>query len=156
MILLFDTFGETTYRAVQKYYYSHGYAIGYERIVEAVQKGKLTPESFRKNPVETVEKFLKDFFKARGGNQPQIWSEGETVYLKTERKVWCPSCETSVKTGINHREVCTIHKRALVIGIVKIFEDFFPGLVANCYNVSSRLSEENADCVEAYQIIYYK
>ncbi|RKY89703.1 hypothetical protein DRQ09_00905 [candidate division KSB1 bacterium] len=153
--LLFNTFGETAYRAAWKYFFSNGYEVGYERFMKAVKKGTLTPEKFKSEPVKTIENFLKEFFRERGGNQPEIWSENSTIFLKTERDVWCPAHDAVAISGINHKDICSIHKRAFVIGIVKTFEEFFPGLTTNCYNVSSRFLDENADCIEAYQIIYY-
>ena len=153
---LFNIFGEAAYRATQKYFFSHGYEIGYERVLKAVKKGELTQQIFQTNPIETIKQFLINFFKERGGNQPDIRIEKSVIYLRTKKEVWCPAPDAAIKTGIRHKDICTIHKRALVIGLVKVFEEFFPGLVINCYGASSRFEDEKSDCVEAYQIIYYE
>jgi len=155
MKLLFNTFGEVAYRATQKYFFYHGYEIGYEKVLKAVKNGELTPPIFQSNPVEIIKQFLIGFFKERGGNQPDIWIEKSVIYLRTKKEVWCPAPPAVEKSGVQHKDICNIHKRSLVMGLVIVFEEFFPGLVINGYGDSSRFDDEKSDCVEAYQIIYY-
>jgi len=47
---------------------------------------------------------------------------GDTVYFKTERNVYCPSPVAQKQAGVQHRDVCAIHKRAFMEGVAKVLE----------------------------------
>ena len=52
-----------------------------------------------------------------------------------------------------HEDVCAIYCRTFAKGIVSVLEDFFPEIVINFYNVSSRRDGKDSDCKEAFQVL---
>jgi len=150
---LIDQYGSSAYKAIEKYYRNSGYEAGFEKLLKMSTDKKITKESILKDPVKTVEFFLVEFFKERGGNLPEIWSDNDTVYLKTERSIWCPTPTAREKSGIFYRDVCHIHKRAFVKGFLEVIAEFVPEIIINSYNKSSRTNDEVSDCVEAFQVV---
>ena len=80
---LHEEFGDPAFVAIRKYYQNSGYMKGYERLSRLVSNEKIHKKDILNNPVKSVENFLSGYFKDRGGNMPEIWSEKNTVYLKT-------------------------------------------------------------------------
>lgn len=151
----FDEFGESAFRTVQKYHFSIGYQKGYELLDTLLSNKKFSRDIFWKNPVCGVKDFLISYFKQRGGNMPEIWSENDTVYLKTAAEIFCVTEEAEKMALKSHNDICNIYCRSFVEGMIGIFEDLFPGLIINFYNVSSRRDEMRRDCVEAFQVKHF-
>lgn len=151
--VLFNEFGNPAYRAIEKYNTGIGYESGIERLTQLIKEKKFTKSRFMADPVKGIEEFLHGFFKDRGGNLPKVWSEKNTVFLMTEISVPCITIEAEKEAPIRHREICSVYCRAEVKGLIQIFEDFFPGIQIQFYNVSSRRSQEGDDCVEAFKVI---
>ena len=151
--LLHRKFGNTAFRAIEKNNLYSGYAIGMERLTKLIKENKFNIEEFRSNPVEGVRKFLHGYFADRGGNMPDIWAEGNTVYLETKICKNCLTIEAEKLAEQCHEDVCAIYCRTFAKGIVSVLEDFFPEIVINFYNVSSRRDGKESDCREAFQIL---
>ncbi|MFO7890706.1 MAG: hypothetical protein R6V04_10255 [bacterium] len=151
----FDEFGEPAFRTIQKYQFSIGYQKGYELLNTLLSNKKFSKPKFWKDPVCGVKKFLISYFKQRGGNMPEIWSENNTVYLKTAAEVFCITEEAEKNALQCHDDICNIYCRSFVGGLTGIFEDIFPGLIINFYNVSSRRDGKHSDCVEGFQVKHF-
>jgi len=130
-----------------------GYETGVERIIKLINENRFSKDEFKKNPVKGVENFLKGYFNDREGNQPEIWSENNTIFLKTPKSMPCITREAEKKVNIYHKDICHIYGRVFVKGLVKVFEEFFPGIKVNFYNAGSRRDDESSDCIEAFQVI---
>ncbi|MHC4549981.1 MAG: hypothetical protein ACYTEZ_14510 [Planctomycetota bacterium] len=150
---LVEEFGEVAYGAVERYYLSAGYEVGYEMILEQVREGSLTKESVRKEPVQTVLGILERFFQERGGNQPEFTVDGDTIHLTTRGSTWCPAPAAIRKVGVEHCDVCFVHKRSFAEGIATALCEFLPGLKIQVWNVESRNLPGGIDCTEAYKVI---
>lgn len=150
---LYNEFGNLTYRAIEKYNTGIGYECGIERLTRLIKEKKFSKSQFMADPVKGIETFLHGFFKDRGGNLPKVWSEKNTVFLMTEISVPCITIEAEKEVPIRHREICSVYCRAEVKGLIQIFEDLFPGIQIQFYNVSSRRGPEGDDCVEAFKVI---
>ena len=109
--------------------------------------------TIQEDPPESLLLLLQEAFERRGGNQPIITREGTTVTLKTENAAFCPSPIAQKQSGVSHKAVCSIHKRAFVEGLVRVLEPFVPGLRIQYVNVSSRTLDPRADCAEAYHVV---
>jgi hypothetical protein len=151
--VLFGEFGDLAYPVIDKYYTGVGYETGVDRILTLTKEKKFSSVRFRENPVKGIEEFLYGYFKERGGNLPKIWSEGDTVFLKTEASVHCITAAAEKEVKIRHSDICNVYCRAVAKGLVMIFQDFFPGIQIQFYNVSSRRKNKGDDCVEAFKII---
>ena len=151
--LLHRKFGNLAFRAIQKNNYNSGYAIGMERLTKLIKKDKFNLANFRSNSVEGVREFLHGYFADRGGNMPDIWTEGNTVYLETKFCKNCLTIEAEKLAEQCHEDICAIYCRTFAKGIVSVLEDFFPEIVINFYNVSSRRDGKNSDCREALQVL---
>ncbi len=149
-------FGNLAFRAIQKNNFYSGFAVGMERLIKLLKEEKIDIEAFRRNPVAGVRKFLYGYFTDRGGNMPDIWAEGNTVYLETKFCNKCLTIEAEKLAEQCHEDVCTIYCRTFAKGIVSVLEDLFPEIVINFYNVSSRRDGKNSDCREAFQVLSQK
>ncbi|MFC1782706.1 hypothetical protein ACFL02_03855 [Planctomycetota bacterium] len=149
---LFDTFGEPAFRSIQKYHFSTGYQRGFEILNDLLAEENFLEASFRQDPVGGVRDFLISYFKRRGGNMPEIWSENNIVYLKTAAEVFCITEEAEKQASKCHSDVCNIYCRSFIRGYVSIIEEVLPGIIINFYNVSSRRDDKRSDCVEAFQV----
>ena len=49
---------------------------------------------------------------------------------------------------------CTIHKRAFVEGLAQVIEAFVPGVQVHYTNASSRTLDPQADCIEAFHVVF--
>lgn len=150
---LVDEFGEIAYDATDRYYLSAGYEVGYDLILKMVREGSLSRERIRAEPVETVLRILTRFFEERGGNQPEFTVEDDTIHLTTRRSTWCPAPQAIRTVGIEHSDVCFVHKRAFAEGIATAISQLVPGLKIQAWNLSSRNAPEKGDCTEAYKVI---
>jgi hypothetical protein len=150
---LYNHFGSAAFRAIEKQYTGSGYQTGVERLTRLIKNKLFSRSEFSRDPIKGIEEFLHGYFKDRGGNLPRVWSEKNTVYLMTEFNVPCVTIAAEKEVPVPHREICNIYCRAFVKGMLKIFEDFFPGIVINFYNASSRRGPEKGDCVEAFQVV---
>ncbi len=153
---LHKKFGNIAFNAIEKYYTNSGYAKGIEIITKLINENKFSKKEFTLNPIKIITEFLKGYFIERGGNQPEIWSKENVVYLKTEYCKYCVTIEAEQTAKHCHDDVCAIYCRAFAKGLISIFEDLFPGIIINFYNVSSRRDEKESDCLEAFQIIIPK
>ena len=151
--LLRRKFGNLAFRAIQKNNYYSGFAIGMERITKLLKEEKFDIEIFRQDPIEGVREFLLGYFVDRGGNMPDIWIEGNTVYLETKFCKNCLTIEAEKLAEQCHEDVCAIYCRTFAKGIVSVLEDFFPEIVINFYNVSSRRDGKDSDCKEAFPVL---
>ncbi|MFC1887608.1 hypothetical protein ACFLYK_02250 [Candidatus Cloacimonadota bacterium] len=151
--LLQKEFGDTAFRAVENYYFNSGFQIGFDRLVKLVKEKLLTFEMLKNKPLDSVRDFLHGYFIDRGGNLPDVWHENGIVFLKTEYCKYCVTIEAEESAEKSHNDVCAIYCRSFAKGLVKVLEDFYPGLVINFYNVSSRRDGKDSDCVEAFQVI---
>ncbi len=152
---LFDEFGDPAFRAIQKYHFATGYTKGYELLNSLVGEKIFSKETFWEDPVSGVRDFLICYFERRGGNMPEIWAENDTVYLKTRVEVFCVTEEAEKHSLKCHTDVCNIYCRSFVEGYISIFEEVFPGIIINFYNVSSRRDDKRSDCVEAFQVKHF-
>ena len=150
---LVEEFGDPAYRATERYYEAAGYEVAYDLILKMVDEGSLTQKSIRAEPVQTVLTLLTRFFEERGGNQPEFTVHGDTIHLTTKRSTWCPAPQAIRKVGIEHSDICFVHKRAFAEGIATALSEFMPGLKMQVWNVSSRNAPEKGDCTEAYKVI---
>ena len=150
---LHEIFGNNAFRTIEKFYNNSGFIKGIDLLTKMINQDEFSKDEFQQNPVFSIEKFLKRYFKERGGNQPEIWSEKNIVYLKTEFCKYCVTIEAEKSAKKCHDDVCAIYCRTFTKGIVSVLEDFFPEIVINFYNVSSRREGEEQDCIEAFQII---
>ena len=151
--LLHHKFGNIAFRAIQKNNYYSGFAIGMERLTKLIKEDKFDIKAFQQNPVEGVREFLQGYFANRGGNMPDIWIEGNTVYLETKICKNCLTIEAEKLTEQCHEDVCAIYCRTFAKGIVSVLEELFPEIVINFYNVSSRRDGKDSDCREAFQVL---
>ena len=151
--VLFQEFGNQAYRALEKYYTGIGFETGMERLTELIKQKKFSKNRFIGNPVKGIEEFLSGYFEDRGGNMPTIWIEDNTVFLMTEVSVPCVTVAAERDVEIQHRDICHIYCRTIAKGLILIFEDLFPGIQIQFYNVSSRRSKDGDDCVEAFKVI---
>ena len=151
--LLFNEFKDVTYPVMDKYYTGVGYETGVDRILALIKEKRFSSQGFQENPVKGIEEFLYGYFKERGGNLPKIWSEGDTVFLMTEASVPCITAAAEKEVKIQHRDICNVYCRAVAKGLVMIFQDFFPGIQIQFYNVSSRRKKKGDHCIEAFKII---
>jgi len=154
--LLHSKFGNVAFRAIQKNNLYSGFTVGMERITKLLKEEKFDIEEFRSNPVEGVREFLHGYFADRGGNMPYIWAEGNTVFLETKFCKDCLTIEAEKLAEQCHEDVCAIYCRTFAKGIVSVLEDFFPEIVINFYNVSSRRDGKDSDCREAFQVLSSK
>lgn len=150
---LVDEFGEVAYDATDRYHRSAGYEVGYDMILKMVKEGSLSRERVRAEPVDTVLRILTRFFDERGGNQPEFTVEDDTIYLTTRRSTWCPAPQAIRAVGIEHSDLCFVHKRAFAEGIATAISSLVPGLKIQAWNVGSRNAPEPVDCTEAYKVI---
>lgn len=151
--LLHKKFGNIAFRAIQNNNFYSGFTVGMEKLTKLVKAGKFKIEGFRQNPVEGVRDFLHGYFADRGGNMPDICVEGNTVYLETKFCKNCLTIEAEKLAEHCHEDVCAIYCRTFAKGIVSVLEDFFPEIVINFYNVSSRRDGKESDCREAFQVL---
>ncbi|MDP8201755.1 MAG: hypothetical protein P9M11_06390 [Candidatus Tenebribacter burtonii] len=151
--LLHKKFGNVAFRAIQKNNLYSGYAVGMERITRLIKEKKFDTESFRLNPIEGVREFIHGYFADRGGNMPDVFIEGNTVFLETEFCKNCLTIEAEKLAEQCHEDVCAIYCRTFAKGIVSVLENFFPEIVINFYNVSSRRDGKESDCREAFQVL---
>jgi hypothetical protein len=142
---LVEEFGEIAYDATERYYLSAGYEVGYDLILEMVKEGSLSREKIHAEPVDTVLRILIRFFEERGGNQPEFTVEGDTIHLTTKRSTWCPAPQAIRTVGVEHTDLCFVHKR--------VISALVPGLKIQAWNVSSRNAPDKGDCTEAYKVI---
>ena len=150
---LHQVFDSNAFKAIARYYTNSGYAKGIERITKLLKENKFSRKEFEQDPVKNIADFLRGYFIYRGGNLPEVWFEENIVYLKTEYCKYCVTIEAERSAEHCHDDVCAIYCRAFAKGLISIFEDLFPGIVINFYNVSSRRDGKESDCVEAFQVI---
>jgi len=151
--VLVNEFGKLAYSVVDKYYCNIGYETGVDRLIKLLRKNEFSKQDFLADPVKNIRDFLHGYFKDRGGNLPKVWTENNTVFLMTEISVPCITIAAEKLVGICHKDICNVYCRALAKGIIKIFEDFFPGIKINFYNKSSRRNGGRSDCIEAFQVV---
>jgi hypothetical protein len=151
--LLHSIFGDLSFRAIGKYNFFAGYSIGFERMIKLLRDGRFDKEVFEDKPIDGICEFLQGYFTDRGGNQPEIWSEYSSVFLKTRSCKFCVTIEAEKSSEKCHDDVCAIYCRSFAKGLVKVLEEFYPGLVINFYNFSSRRDGKDSDCVEAFQVV---
>lgn len=151
--LLHRNFGNLAFRVIQKNNFYFGFAVGMERLTKLLTEEKFDIVTFRQNPVEGVREFIHGYFADRGGNMPDIWAEGNTVFLETKFCKNCLTIEAEKLAEQCHEDVCAIYCRTYAKGIVSVLEDFFPEIVINFYNVSSRRDGKDSDCREAFQVL---
>jgi len=151
--LLHQKFGNIAFRAIQKNNFHSGYAVGMERLTKLIKKDRFDIKTFQQNPVKGVKEFLHGYFTDRGGNLPDIWIEGNTVFLETKFCKDCLTIEAEKMANHCHEDVCAIYCRTFANGIVSVLEEFFPEIVINFYNVSSRRDGRESDCREAFQVL---
>lgn len=149
---LHDAFGPQAFRAIRRLHLSTGYARGFRLLQTLVLEGVFSPEEFNADPVSGVESFLREYFTRRGWNMPDIWSEGDTVFLRTCANVHCITEEAESSAPACHGDVCNIYCRAFAEGLVSTLSEFFPSMVINFHNVSTRRDTKRSDCVEAFQV----
>jgi len=149
---LYETFGYSSFDLVERYNISVGFETGYKRLLNIVGNGELDNDIFYADPVGIISNFLFMYFKDRGGNLPEVWSDNNIVYLKTEFGKTCVTFEAEKLITVNHREICNVYCRSFVKGMLSVFEELFPGIKINFFNKSSRRTGE--DCVEGFQIVY--
>lgn len=150
---LVEEFGEIAYDATDHYHRCAGYEVGYDMILGMVKEGSLSNERIRAEPVDTVLRILTRFFDERGGNQPEFSVEGDTIHLTTRRTTWCPAPQAIRAVGIEHGDLCFVHKRAFAEGLATAISRLVPGLKIQAFNVSSRNAPDKGDCTEAYKVI---
>jgi len=151
--LLHKKFGNSAFRAIQKNNFYSGYAVGMERITKLIKESKFDIEAFKADPVEGVRKFIHGYFADRSGNMPDVFIEGNTVFLETKFCKNCLTIEAEKLAEQCHEDVCAIYCRTFAKGIVSVMEAFFPEIVINFYNVSSRRDGKDSDCREAFQVL---
>ena len=152
---LYDVFGEPAFRAIQKYHFSTGYQKGFELLSTVLAEDLFADETFREDPVSGVKTFLVTYFERRGGNMPDIWSENDTVYLRTKAEVFCVTEEAEKQALKCHTDVCNIYCRSFIQGYISIIEAVYPGVIIHFYYVSSRRDDKRSDCVEAFQVKHF-
>jgi len=150
---LHAAFGDLAFPAARRYHHAMGYAAGVERLACLVAAGDFDREKFLVDPASGVAAWLQGFFAERGGNQPEIWSEGRTAYLRTRACKTCLVVEAEKQLPSRHREVCFVYCRAWAEGYVTALVEMFPSITVHYYNVSSRRHGEGEDCTEAFQVI---
>jgi len=150
---LVDEFGDAAYPAVHRYHAACGYEAGVDLLLDLLDEGRLSRAAIRRDPAGSLLILFQAFFRRRGGNQPQLDREGDTVLLKTANAVFCPSPTAQEASGVPHRDVCAIHKRAFVEGMAQTLAALVPGVEIHYANRSSRTIDPSADCVEAFHII---
>jgi len=150
---LHQEFGDNAFKSIAKYYTNSGYAKGIEGITKLIKENRFCKKEFEEDPIKNIADFLRGYFSDRGGNLPEVWFEDNTVYLKTEYCKYCETIEAEISARHCHDDVCAIYCRAFAKGLISIFEELFPGIVINFYNVSSRRDGKDSDCVEAFQVI---
>lgn len=152
---LFDEYSEPAFRTIQKYHFSTGFQSGFELLRDLLAEELFSKEKFCEDPVCSVKEFLICYFERRGGNMPEIWSENDTVYLKTAAEVFCVTEEAEKQALKCHSDICNIYCRSFIQGFISIFEEVFPGIIIHFYNVSSRRDDKRSDCVEAFQVQHF-
>lgn len=152
IIKLHKAFGKSSFDLVEKYNVSAGFCTGYARIVRMGENNDLNKDKFYNDPVQIISDFLFRYFKERGGNLPEVWTEGNTIYLKTEFDTSCITYEAENLLDVPHREICNVYCRSFVKGMLSVFPELFPGIKINFFNKSSR--RDGDDCVEGFQIVY--
>jgi|AntAceMinimDraft_17_1070374.scaffolds.fasta_scaffold25413_2 hypothetical protein len=150
---MIDEFGDVAYPAVLKYYLSCGYESRYDLLVTLLKEEAVSREAIVQDPSGSLLLLLQEFFTKRSGNQPVFSRNGDTVSFKTESNLYCPSPVAQNQTGVQHRDVCAIHKRAFMEGVAKVLQEFVPGIEIQYSNVSSRTIDPQADCVEAFHVV---
>lgn len=150
---LIDEFGDAAYPAVHRYHAACGYEAGVDLLFDLLREGRLSRERIRRDPAESLLLLFEVFFRRRGGNQPDLSREGNVVFLKTARSVYCPSPRAQAESGVPHRDVCGIHKRAFVEGMAQVLAAFVPGVEIHYANRSSRTLDPTADCVETFSVL---
>jgi len=123
---LIDEFGERAYRAVRDYYRSCGYEAGYDLALLLIKEGKLSRKKIEADPAGSLLLLMQEFFSRRGGNRPILARNGDDVTLTTKNNVFCPSPLAQRESGVQHKDVCNIHKRAFMDGFSKILEALAP------------------------------
>lgn len=151
----YDEFGESAFRTIQKYHFSVGYQKGIELLKTQINNKQFSDKKFREDQTSGVKKFLISYFKQRGGNMPEIWHENDTVYLKTAADIFCVTEEAEKSALKCHNDICNIYCRSFVEGLLSIFEEVYPGIIINFYNVSSRRDAKRSDCIEAFQVKHF-
>ena len=148
-----ERFGGVAFRGLRRYYLAAGYQAGVDRLLMLVGKDVEYEKGFWQEPVVYIRDFLYGFFKDRGGNLPEVWIEDKVVYLKTEAAAYCVTIAAEKEVPRCHSDVCAIYCRAFVEGLVSVFEEFFPGIVINFYNVSSQRTGNGIPCIEAFKVV---
>ncbi|MCF7920640.1 MAG: hypothetical protein K9N06_12075 [Candidatus Cloacimonetes bacterium] len=146
-------FGGIAFKGMRRYYLASGYQAGVERLLKLLSADSEYEKTFWQAPGERIRDFLHGFFLDRGGNLPEVWLEGDTVFLKTEVTAYCVTIAAEKQAPRCHSDVCAIYCRAFAEGLVSVFEEFFPGIVINFYNVSSQRQGKGIDCVEGFKIV---
>ncbi|RLE34127.1 hypothetical protein DRJ24_04370 [Candidatus Acetothermia bacterium] len=149
---LIDEFGEPAYRAVRDYYRACGYEAGYDLTLALIKEGKLSKDRISSDPAGSLLLLMEEFFARRGGNQPILAHKGDDVTLTTKNSVFCPSPIAQRESGVQHKDVCNIHKRAFMEGFSRVLEEFVPGIQVQYTNVTSRSIDPEADCVELFRV----
>ena len=150
---LHKRFGGVAYRGLRRYYLAAGYQAGVDRLIKLISADAEYHKSFWNEPLAFIRDFLYGFFKDRGGNLPEVWVEGDIVFLKTEDTAYCVTIDAEKHVSGCHSDVCAIYCRAFAEGLISVFEEFFPGVVINFHNVSSQRSGAGIPCVEAFKIV---
>jgi len=150
---LIDEFGEPAYCAVRAYYRACGYEAGYDLALVLIKEGKLSKDRISSDPTGSLLLLMEEFFARRGGNQPILAREGDDVTLTTKNNVFCPSPIAQRESGVQHKDVCNIHKRAFMDGFSQVLEDFVPGIQVQYTNVTSRSIDPEANCVELFRVL---
>ena len=82
-------FGGVAFKAMRRYYLAAGYQAGVDRLLHLIATYDEYEKGFEKEPIRYISDFLFGFFKDRGGNLPEVWTEDDTVFLKTEDTAYC-------------------------------------------------------------------
>ncbi|MBN2460784.1 MAG: hypothetical protein JXB60_04175 [Candidatus Cloacimonetes bacterium] len=150
--ILLHTFGKQACTLIEKYHFYKGYQAGIRRLLAMIAEDRFDLIAFTVKPRVEIRNFLAGFFNDRGGNQPEIWLENTTIFLKTPGSRECITLEAEKKNPVPHQDICFIYCRSFALGLISIFADLIPGLKVSHYNISSRRLP-GGDCVEAFQIV---
>lgn len=150
---MIDQFGKTAYRAVRDYYRSCGYEAGYDLALSLIKEGKLTKEMIEADPAGSLLLLMEEFFSRRGGNRPILARNGDEVTLTTRNAAFCPSPIAQRESGVQHKDICNIHKRAFMDGFSRIIEALSPTVQIQYTNASSRSIDPDADCIELFRVL---
>ena len=146
-------FGGVAFKGLRRYYLAAGYQAGVDRLLQLIGVDAEYEKVFWQSPLSQIRDFLFGFFKDRGGNLPDVWVEGDIVYLKTEDTAYCVTIDAEKQAPCCHSDVCAIYCRAFAEGLISVFEEFFPGIVINFHNVSSQRTGAGIPCIEAFKVV---